>query len=81
MGILEGEGGSGAILPGLGAQVVVEARSSSHGLGVEVGRERAILPRDVSLTNIEIPQEGSDKGNRLLITRKQCKIKKNFREN
>jgi len=43
VGILEGEGGSGAILPGLGAQVVVEARSSSHGLSVEVGREGAIL--------------------------------------
>ncbi len=43
MGILEGEGGGGAILPGLGAKVVVEAGAGGHGLGVEVGGERAVL--------------------------------------
>jgi len=43
VGILEGEGGGGAILPGLGAKVVVEAGASGHGLGVEVGREGAVL--------------------------------------
>ncbi|EKX41569.1 hypothetical protein GUITHDRAFT_153778, partial [Guillardia theta CCMP2712] len=48
VGILEGEGGSGAILPGLGAEVVIEARSGSHGLSVEVGGERAILNECVS---------------------------------
>ena len=48
VGILEGEGGSGAILPGLRAEVVIEARSGSHGLSVEVGGERAILNECVS---------------------------------
>ena len=43
MGILQGEGGRGAVLPRLGAEVVVEAGAGSHGLGVEVGREGAIL--------------------------------------
>uniref|UniRef100_A0A7S0MSE5 Uncharacterized protein n=1 Tax=Cryptomonas curvata TaxID=233186 RepID=A0A7S0MSE5_9CRYP len=42
MRVLEGPGGRGAILPGLRAQVVIETRASRHGLGVEVGRERAI---------------------------------------
>ena len=43
VGVLEGEGGGGAILPRLGAEVVVEAGAGGHGLGVEVGGERAIL--------------------------------------
>jgi len=43
VGILQGEGGRGAVLPRLGAEVVVEAGAGSHGLGVEVGREGAIL--------------------------------------
>ena len=43
VGILEGEGGRGAVLPRLGAEVVVEARAGGHGLGVEVGGEGAIL--------------------------------------
>ena len=43
MGVLEGEGGGGAILPRLGAKVVVEAGAGGHGLGVEVGGERAVL--------------------------------------
>jgi len=41
--VLEGEGGRGAILPRLGAKVVVEARAGGHRLGVEVGREGAVL--------------------------------------
>jgi hypothetical protein len=41
--VLEGPGGRGAILPRLRAQVVVETRASRHGLGVEIGREGAIL--------------------------------------
>ncbi len=45
MGILEGEGGGGAILPGLGAEVVVETRAGSHGLGVEVRGEGAVLKK------------------------------------
>ena len=48
VGILKGEGGGGAILPGLGAEVVIEARAGGHGLGVEVGRERAILHRSTA---------------------------------
>ena len=44
VGILEGEGGGGAVLPGLGAEVVVEAGAGGHGLGVEVSGEGAILP-------------------------------------
>jgi len=43
VGVLEGEGGGGAILPRLGAEVVVEAGAGGHGLGVEVGGERAVL--------------------------------------
>jgi hypothetical protein len=43
VGVLEGEGGGRAILPGLGAEVVVEARAGGHGLGVEVGGEGAVL--------------------------------------
>ena len=43
VGILEGEGGGGAVLPRLGAKVVVEAGAGGHGLGVEVGGERAVL--------------------------------------
>jgi len=43
VGILEGEGGGGAVLPRLGAEVVVEAGAGGHGLGVEVGGERAVL--------------------------------------
>jgi hypothetical protein len=43
VGILEGEGGGGAILPRLGAEVVVEAGAGGHGLGVEVGGEGAVL--------------------------------------
>ena len=45
VGVLEGEGGSGAILPRLGAKVVVEAGASGHGLGVEVGGEGAVLQK------------------------------------
>jgi hypothetical protein len=45
VGVLEGEGGGGAILPRLGAKVVVEAGASGHGLGVEVGGEGAVLQR------------------------------------
>ncbi len=41
--VLEGPGGGGAVLPRLRAKVVVEARTSGHRLGVEVGRERAVL--------------------------------------
>ena len=41
--VLEGEGRRGAILPRLGAEVVVEARASRHRLGVEVSREGAVL--------------------------------------
>jgi hypothetical protein len=41
--VVEGEGGRGAILPRLRAEVVVEARAGGHRLGVEVGRERAVL--------------------------------------
>jgi len=48
VGILEGEGGRGAILPRLGAEVVVEARAGGHGLGVEVGGEGAILKQRTS---------------------------------
>jgi len=44
--VLEGEGGRGAILPRLGAEVVVEARAGGHRLGVEVGGERAVLSAD-----------------------------------
>ena len=51
MGVLEGEGGGGAVLPGLGAEVVVEARAGGHGLGVEVGGERAILRGDTSFVS------------------------------
>ena len=43
MGVLEGEGGGRAVLPGLRAEVVVEAGAGGHGLGVEVGGERAVL--------------------------------------
>ena len=43
VGILQGEGGGGAILPRLGAKVVVEAGAGGHGLGVEVSGERAVL--------------------------------------
>ena len=43
VGVLQGEGGGGAILPGLGAEVVVEAGAGSHGLGVEISGERAVL--------------------------------------
>ena len=43
VGILQGEGGGGTILPRLGAEVVVEAGAGGHGLRVEVRRERAIL--------------------------------------
>ena len=43
VGVLEGEGGGGAVLPGLGAEVVVEAGAGGHGLGVEVSGEGAIL--------------------------------------
>jgi len=43
VGVLEGEGGGGAILPRLRAKVVVEAGARGHGLGVEVRGERAIL--------------------------------------
>jgi hypothetical protein len=43
VGVLEGEGGGGAVLPRLGAEVVVEAGAGGHGLGVEVGGERAVL--------------------------------------
>jgi hypothetical protein len=46
VGILEGEGGGGAILPRLGAEVVVEAGAGGHGLGVEVGGERAVLRQE-----------------------------------
>jgi len=42
--VVEGEGGRRAILPRLRAEVVVEARAGGHRLGVEVGREGAILP-------------------------------------
>ena len=45
VGVLEGEGSGGAILPRLGAKVVVEAGASGHGLGVEVGGEGAVLHR------------------------------------
>ena len=50
MGILEGEGGGRAVLPRLGAQVVVEARASGHGLGVEVSREGAVLRAERKLS-------------------------------
>lgn len=43
VGILQREGRCRAILPRLGAKVVIEPRARSHRLGVEVGRERAIL--------------------------------------
>ena len=43
VGVLEGEGGGGAVLPRLGAEVVVEAGAGGHGLGVEVGGEGAVL--------------------------------------
>ena len=43
VGVLEGEGGGGAILPRLRAQVVVEAGAGGHRLRVEVRGERAIL--------------------------------------
>ena len=45
VGVLEGEGGGGAILPRLGAEVVVEAGAGGHGLGVEVRGEGAIQLR------------------------------------
>ena len=48
VGVLEGEGGGGAVLPRLGAEVVVEAGAGGHGLGVEVGREGAILFQKVT---------------------------------
>jgi hypothetical protein len=48
VGILEGEGSGGAILPRLGAEVIVEAGAGGHGLGVEVGREGAILFQKVT---------------------------------
>ena len=48
MGVLQGEGGGGAILPGLGAEVVVEAGAGGHGLGVEVSREGAVLTEEHS---------------------------------
>jgi hypothetical protein len=41
--VLQGPGGRRAILPRLRAQVVVEARTSGHRLGVEVSREGAVL--------------------------------------
>ena len=41
--VLEGPRGRRAVLPRLRAQVVVEAGAGGHGLGVEVGREGAIL--------------------------------------
>ena len=44
--VLQGPGGRRAILPRLRAQVVIETRASRHGLGVEVGRERAILQQE-----------------------------------
>ena len=54
MGVLEGEGGGGTVLPRLRAQVVVEARAGRHGLCVEVRREGAVLrntvDRNVSTT-------------------------------
>jgi hypothetical protein len=46
--VVEGEGGRGAILPRLRAEVVVEARAGGHRLGVEVGREGAILQDRIS---------------------------------
>ncbi len=48
VGVLQGEGSGGAILPRLGAEVVVEAGAGGHGLGVEVGREGAILFQKVT---------------------------------
>jgi len=51
VGILEGEGGRRAILPRLGAQVVVEAGAGGHGLGVEVGGEGAILHKSTKRVN------------------------------
>jgi hypothetical protein len=41
--VLQGPGGRRAILPRLRAEVVVEARTSGHRLGVEVSREGAVL--------------------------------------
>ena len=43
MRILQGEGGRGAVLPRLGAKVIVEAGAGGHGLGVEIGGEGAVL--------------------------------------
>ncbi len=48
MRVLEGPGGRRAILPRLRAKVVIETRASRHGLGVEVGRERAILYKETT---------------------------------
>ena len=47
MGVLEGEGGGGTVLPRLRAQVVVEAGAGRHGLRVEVRREGAVLRNTV----------------------------------
>ena len=58
VGVLEGEGGGGAILPRLGAQVVVEAGAGGHGLGVEVGGEGAVLHNGIALVRRQ--QEKSD---------------------
>jgi hypothetical protein len=43
--VLEGPCGRRAVLPRLRAQVVVEAGAGGHGLGVEVGREGAVLDK------------------------------------
>ena len=51
VGVLEGEGSGGAILPRLGAEVVVEAGAGGHGLGVEVGGEGAILHENKKLVS------------------------------
>jgi len=54
VGVLEGEGGGGAVLPRLGAEVVVEAGAGGHGLGVEVGGEGAVLHRDPRNQGLEM---------------------------
>ena len=57
VGVLKSKGGGGAILPRLGAEVVVEAGAGGHGLGVEVGGERAVLRKSyrTASANLALP--------------------------
>ncbi len=72
MGILEGEGGGGAILPRLGAKVVIEAGAGGHGLGVEVGGEGAILQENKKLVSHTVMPHSFHTGEPFLLFLSRC---------